>query len=105
MSESTALDLVTERRLIFSNLLNGCDYASVGKAFNKTEKEIDETFNFVIQLLKSVCFENRVPLPPCGTLAEAQANRLSLLKLADKVDLTLVPVYKNVITAPLESIL
>jgi hypothetical protein len=92
-------DRATEKKLIFTNLLNGVSVVECAKAFNKkTEKEVMDDFNFVALKIKSYIFVRVMPYIPLDTVAEAQANKLQVLALLEKVNLEIVPAFKSFTT-------
>ena len=101
---NTTQDIATERKLIFTNLLNGCNTQSVAAAFRKSEKEIADSFNFVVLKIKSYVFKYALLPIPCESVELARQNRLSLLEMLEKLNLSVLPEYKSFITQPLENI-
>ena len=91
---NAAQDIAIERKLIFTNLLNGCNTQAVAAAFQKSEKEITDTFKFVVQKIKSYLFERDLLIFPCDTVDDARKNRLSFLETVEKVNLATQPKFK-----------
>jgi len=96
-------ELATERKLIFTNLLNGVPLAEVAQAFNKqSEAEVVESFRFVALKIRGYIFQRAMPHVPCDTVAEAMQNRLLLMGILEKLNLETLPAFAKITDAPLE---
>ena len=97
--------LATERKLIFTNLLNGVPIEQVAQNFHRqTEKEVMEDFRFVVLKIKCYAFQRVMPYIPMETVAEARTNKLQLLALVEKLNLDVLPVYSSIYTQPVEEV-
>lgn len=92
-----ASELATERKLIFLNLLNGVPVAQVAQAFHRqTEKEVMDDFRFVALKIKAYAFQRVMPYIPLESVAEAQANKIQILGILEKVNLDVLPVFSSI---------
>lgn len=84
------------KKLIFSNILNNVPISSICKNFQKTDREIEMIFNFIVARIKSFWFEQRtkdnvkklMPYVPCDNYADARDNRILLMQILNKIDLS-----------------
>lgn len=83
-----------ERKIIFSNLLNGVPLGNVCKAFNKSESEIQADFKYIMQKVKNYCFLNGVPTIVGDSVEECRKQRHSIFPILKMVDLNKSPIYK-----------
>ncbi len=83
-----------ERRLIFSNLLNGVPLTDVCKAFNKTEADVRAEFSYITQKIKNYCFLKGCPAIYCDTIEDARKNRYAIFPILRVVNLDKAPQFK-----------
>ncbi len=83
-----------ERRLIFSNLLNGVPLEDICNAFHKTEAEIRAEFSYIIQKVKNYCFLKGHPAIYCDTIEQAQKNRYAIFPILKIINLDKAPQFK-----------
>ena len=89
-------DLAIERKLIFTNLLNGVPVGQVAQAFNRqTEKEVMDDFRFVAMKIKSYAFQRLMPYIALDTIAEAMQNKFLILGILEKVNLDILPMFSS----------
>ena len=93
------------KKLIFSNLINGNDVASIARAYEISSYEVEDIFRFVIRKITSYCFERAMPYIPCNTIDKARQHRIELLSLLEKINLESPPRYNRIVTKSIEMIL
>ena len=87
-----------DRALIFTNLLNGVPLAEVARTFRRGEKDVLDTFGFVLRKVKSYAFERRMPPVVAATVDEARRHRLLCLSVVGKLNLDKDPRYARIVT-------
>ena len=89
---------VQDRKLIFSNLLNGVEMQDICSAFHLEEKEVNAVYDLIIERIKLCRFKSQMPFMKLDTLDDAKKNRLELLKMAEELEeyISIVPKVKIV---------
>lgn len=88
------------RRLVFANLANGVPVAQVMQAQKMSEKEVMDAFSFMSKKIVSYRFERGMPLYPCLTIADAQANRVEFLWTLQRINPDKGPLFGRIETLP-----
>ncbi len=83
-----------ERKLIFSNLLNGVPLDTVAQVFHKTCADVQADFNYIVQKIKNYCFLNAVPAIHCESIEQARKVRHSIFPILEVINLDKSPIYK-----------
>ena len=83
-----------ERKLIFSNIINGVPLETVAQAFHKTDADVQADFDYIIQKIKNYCFINGVPAIICDSVEQARKVRFPIFAVLEVVNLDKSPIYK-----------
>ncbi len=85
--------------------MNGVPVEQIAKAFHRqSEKEVMDDFRFVALKIKSYAFQRVMPYIPLETVAEAQANKMLILGILEKLNLDVLPVYSSIKVNKLEEV-
>jgi hypothetical protein len=85
-----------ERCLIVRNLANGVALDEVRRAFNRTDADIAADIRFVGDKIASYCIARCRPLRDFGDVGVLRANRALVHLYLDRVDLDVLPRFKNI---------
>jgi len=98
-------ELAEERKLIFTNLLNGVPVANVAQAFHRaTEAAVMDDFKYVALKIKGYMFARAMPFIPLDTVAEAMQNKFQVLDILAKVNLDVLPEFSSISANKLEDV-
>lgn len=83
------------KKLIFCNILNRVAIEDICKNFNVTDKEVEDAFKFITARIQSHWYDLRqtdqfIPAIKCANYAEARVNRIQLLEIVEKIDLSVL---------------
>jgi phosphoenolpyruvate carboxylase len=85
-----------ERALIVRNLANGAALADTMRAFARTESEIAADIRYVADKIASYCIARCRPLKDFADVAVLRENRALVHHYLDRIDLDLVPRFRNI---------
>lgn len=85
-----------QRCLIMRNLANGVALGAVKRAFGKTDAEIAADIRYVGDKLASYCMLRCRPVLDFRDVGVVRANRALVHLYLDRVDLDVVPKFKNI---------
>ena len=98
-------ELAEERKLIFTNLLNGVPVANVAQAFHRDSvAAVMDDFKFVALKIKGYMFARAMPFIPLDTVAEAMQNKFQVLDILAKVNLDVLPEFSSISANKLEDV-
>lgn len=95
-----------ESALIFSNLLNGVAIADVARTYKKgSEAEVGRIFQFVLNKIKSYCFERGLP-PMLGSgipeIGKNQQKKLRCFEILPMLNLDKDPKFAKILDEKME---
>ena len=87
---------MTDKALIFSNLIKGVPLQQVAREFKLSEEEILRVFSFVLRKIKSYVFLRQQPMVIAHDIATAQKYRLICLRVLPNLNLEKEPQFKDI---------
>lgn len=87
---------MSDKALIFRNLINGVPVAQVAQTFQVSEAQALQTFAFVLRKIKSYQFKRHQPLILASNIEEARKYQVTCLSVLAKLNLEKDDAFKDI---------